>query len=346
MNIFGRNSPAARDVELLRQSKLFDREFYLELYPDVAAAGVDPARHYLEFGAAEGRRPHYAFDSDWYLSVNPDVKREGWNPLLHYLKKGAEQGRRAHKRTVVYTAITGFWDDLRSPAVIDPDIDYVVFADQHLPQVPKPWVRRSITRTFSDDRLTSRYSKITPHLHVPEYEISIWVDAAYQIRDIARGMETVSDDWTIAAFRHPVRDCAYAEAKEVIEAGHDRQENVDRVIAQLKKDGFATGAGLYENGLLLRRHHDPAVVRAMNQWWDLVSTGSHRDQISFNYCLWKNRVSCAILPGSSRRNQFALWMGHRPRNEAEARIRLIELEREIVELYRRTETREDQAVTA
>ena len=33
----------------------FDRNVYLELNPDVRAAGVDPAKHYLEFGKREGR---------------------------------------------------------------------------------------------------------------------------------------------------------------------------------------------------------------------------------------------------------------------------------------------------
>jgi hypothetical protein len=34
----------------------FDPERYLELNPDVKAAGVDPYRHYLQYGVAEGRR--------------------------------------------------------------------------------------------------------------------------------------------------------------------------------------------------------------------------------------------------------------------------------------------------
>lgn len=33
----------------------FDEEFYLRQYPDIAAAGVDPYRHFLDFGISEGR---------------------------------------------------------------------------------------------------------------------------------------------------------------------------------------------------------------------------------------------------------------------------------------------------
>ena len=35
----------------------FDPDWYLQVYPDVAAAGLDPRRHYLRWGRAEGRLP-------------------------------------------------------------------------------------------------------------------------------------------------------------------------------------------------------------------------------------------------------------------------------------------------
>jgi hypothetical protein len=47
--------------------KVFDAEFYLAKYPDVARAGVNPFRHYVEYGAAEGRKPHPLFDPEYYL---------------------------------------------------------------------------------------------------------------------------------------------------------------------------------------------------------------------------------------------------------------------------------------
>ena len=43
---------------LLKRSGLFDAEWYLRNNPDVASAGMDPLRHYVEFGAKEGRAPN------------------------------------------------------------------------------------------------------------------------------------------------------------------------------------------------------------------------------------------------------------------------------------------------
>jgi glycosyltransferase involved in cell wall biosynthesis len=93
----GRQGQLSRDEEqVCTQSRLFDREWYLQRNPDVAVSGVDPLTHYIRKGAAEGRDPHPLFDSDWYLQRNPDVAASGVNPLTHYIKKGAAEGRDPH----------------------------------------------------------------------------------------------------------------------------------------------------------------------------------------------------------------------------------------------------------
>jgi GT2 family glycosyltransferase len=82
-----------RDKHHLKQSCLFDVKWYVQTYPDVATAGVDPLTHYLQFGAAEGRDPNPYFDTDWYLKSNPDVDSAGINPLIHYIRHGAAEHR-------------------------------------------------------------------------------------------------------------------------------------------------------------------------------------------------------------------------------------------------------------
>ena len=82
-----------RHVAQITESGIFDTEWYLAQYPDVAEAGTDPVVHYLCFGASEGRDPSPLFDTDWYLTQYPDVARAGINPLVHYLCSGASEGR-------------------------------------------------------------------------------------------------------------------------------------------------------------------------------------------------------------------------------------------------------------
>jgi hypothetical protein len=62
------------EVEMIEKSGLFDREWYLARYPDVARTGLDPIYHYLHFGAAELRNPSLAFDTRNYLDLHPDLE--------------------------------------------------------------------------------------------------------------------------------------------------------------------------------------------------------------------------------------------------------------------------------
>jgi Rhamnan synthesis protein F len=87
----------ARSLKLIRTSPLFDQAWYLASYPEVAAAGVDPALHYLIRGAAEHRDPGPMFDTAWYLEYYCDVARAGINPLVHYIRYGVREGR--HRRS-------------------------------------------------------------------------------------------------------------------------------------------------------------------------------------------------------------------------------------------------------
>jgi hypothetical protein len=72
----------------IKRSGLFDAAFYLERYPDVRKAGIDPLRHYLRHGAAEGRKPHPLFEPDYYLARCPEARGSG-NPLVYFLGEGA-----------------------------------------------------------------------------------------------------------------------------------------------------------------------------------------------------------------------------------------------------------------
>ncbi len=109
---------------------LFDKEFYLANYPEIASQNLSAIEHYLTKGYLEGKNPNPLIDSKWYLltyanqmehvepladfvlggwkkgrNPNPlfdvdyylhtysDIKENGINPLFHYLKHGATEWR-------------------------------------------------------------------------------------------------------------------------------------------------------------------------------------------------------------------------------------------------------------
>jgi hypothetical protein len=73
---------------------VFDAGFYIEKYPDVGSAGMDPLFHYIRHGWREGRNPNPGFDTRYYLKRCPDLEPAGINPLYHFITTGLEQGIR------------------------------------------------------------------------------------------------------------------------------------------------------------------------------------------------------------------------------------------------------------
>lgn len=69
---------------------LFSTGFYLETYPDIADAGVNPLDHYIQYGARELRDPHPLIKASYILSQlkdEEDQKLASENPLRFYLDK-------------------------------------------------------------------------------------------------------------------------------------------------------------------------------------------------------------------------------------------------------------------
>ena len=78
---------------IIWRSGLFDKRYYLQNYPDVRRADVDPLTYFIEHGWKEGRNPSQKFDTKYYLETYPDVQEAGVNPLIHYLRHGKKESR-------------------------------------------------------------------------------------------------------------------------------------------------------------------------------------------------------------------------------------------------------------
>ncbi len=109
---------AERRVEgQLLSSGLFDRNWYLEQYPEVILTGCRPTYHWLNQGWGEGFNPHPAFDTTWYLSELKEELPDNTNPLLHYLDQGARMGIAPHP------LFDPAWYLRQSPGIADKDIN-------------------------------------------------------------------------------------------------------------------------------------------------------------------------------------------------------------------------------
>jgi lipopolysaccharide biosynthesis protein len=119
---------------LLKESGVFDAVYYCKTYPDIAAAGVDPLRHWIDTGVHEGRDPSAWFRTGFYMRVIRADWRAKVNPLVHYLLEGRERGLPTAPSARVGAAIVV--DDLYAPYVpLEARAEYV--------GETKPIVRRS-----------------------------------------------------------------------------------------------------------------------------------------------------------------------------------------------------------
>lgn len=75
------------DYILIKQSDLFNEQWYLTTYPDVKEHKADPILHYMTAGFYEGRNPGPDFSTNDYYNQHTDVKSQLLNPLVHYLKE-------------------------------------------------------------------------------------------------------------------------------------------------------------------------------------------------------------------------------------------------------------------
>jgi len=195
-------------------------------------------------------------------------------------------------KKVVYTCISGKYDTLQEPEFISEGFDYVCFTDQ--PFVSKVWKIREIPKEL--DGLSQvkkqRMIKINAHKYLSDYDFSVWVDANVLLKgDINEyiSKNCTEKDVSVWVGKHPQRDCIYKEGNVCIMLKKDTKENIDKQMDIYRKEGFPEHYGLPQTCIILRFHNDESCKKLMEAWAEQVKKYSHRDQLSFNYALWKNQ---------------------------------------------------------
>ncbi|MFE0558224.1 glycosyltransferase [Paenibacillus sp. NPDC058910] len=219
-------------------------------------------------------------------------------------------GTRNQRKNVIYTAITGNYDELQDPVQLSKHCDYYCFTDN--PQlISRTWNIIYLDKIFADTARQARWVKIMPHLLFPTYEHSVWVDGNIRIvGDIDRFILKHIGTSPLVFYKHSHRNCIYKEAEACIALKKDQEDIILKQAALYKNAGYPMNNGLIESGVILRRHNDPIVTRTMTTWWRQVIRFSKRDQISFNYVAWKNNVPFTSINDNIRNNEFFKWSKH------------------------------------
>ena len=187
-------------------------------------------------------------------------------------------------KLTVYTAIFGEYDSLKEPLFNDRNINYTCFTDSDLDS--KNWKIIKVNPDQATSRRQARKIKILSHKHV-KGDLTLWIDGTKYIKcNPIPYVKSILNTPDIYAPRHPIRNCLYDEADRCVEVGKAESIVARMQVDKYKNEGYPSNNGLVHTTVLLRRN--TVATRAFErQWWNELNWYTDRDQISFNYAIWK-----------------------------------------------------------
>ena len=221
-------------------------------------------------------------------------------------------------KKVIYTCLVGNYDVLRQPLAIDESYDYICFSNDIKEERVGVWQIRPIPFKHKDKARLSRYVKILPHRALEDYEWSLWMDANIQItkKEFYSIVDSkIAEGGKVYQVTHclPPCDCTYEEIKFAYLGGRSGLYKTFLQYWHLKRKGFPTHWGLFENNFILRKHLDPQVRKISEEWWAEFMKYTKRDQFNLMYVYWKNNLMPGLLfpPDHNTRNvDFLKWHFH------------------------------------
>ena len=206
-------------------------------------------------------------------------------------------------KKVIYTALVGNYDSLMQPSAVDPEFDYICFSDCIKGPKVGVWEIRPIPFTSPNSTRVARYAKLQPHVVLPEYEYSVWMDANILIKGeefYEKVNAKIAEGVKMAFVPHPSRDCVYEEIARCYRDVRIGFRDAVKQRRHLLEMGYPEHWGLMETGLILRRHNDPDVIRISNAWWEELQNYTFRDQLSQMPVCWKSGIRPELLLGEGK----------------------------------------------
>jgi hypothetical protein len=188
----------------------------------------------------------------------------------------------------------------------DPSVDYVCFTDD--PDLKSSVWRFVLVNSPAIDpaRLSKRYKQL-PHLFLPEYERSLYMDNTIRLKSSPSSIFDRFKDDQMVSLRHSERNCVYAEADAVKIRRYDDPEIIDRQMELYRSLGYPANNGLNTNPFLLRDHNSADMRNTCFEWHSQLLRFSKRDQLSWNFCAWITGFSPTSVDEDVRSNSIFDW---------------------------------------
>jgi hypothetical protein len=210
----------------------------------------------------------------------------------------------------VYTVLTGGYECLNEQAIAsESSLPFICLTDD--PDLTSDsWKIRQIEPTFATDPIRSqRDLKIRPHVHLPEFDQSLYIDNSVILKVRPETLfETFLADSSMAIPSHSFRETLLDEFLAIIQLGLD---DSSRVFEQINHYSLSDPALLnekpYWSAILLRDHHDTSVKKCAEIWAAHVFRYSRRDQLSINLAFRNAGLTPKAIDVENHESWFHNW---------------------------------------
>jgi hypothetical protein len=328
-----RKEADSKQIEKLRNHPHMPEDFdwrdYLYMNPILRDKGIDrevlAMRHWLKQGRRQGLL--YKVDETRVEEINvffpSKVKDLKDSTAFKEFSEEVKENTSKNKK-VVYTCISGKYDNLKEIHDYDDSWDYICFTNSVSPGFRGHWEVREIPPVLAglDQTRKARALKVLPHIFLKEYETSIWIDGTIEIMKSPSEfmMDNTSPSDILAISYHPDRCCVYEEKEACLRFSKDDPKILNKQVKKYKEEDYPENWGMVQSGIIYRKNL-PEVQEFCNLWWEQILRFSKRDQLSFNYVLWKNPIKIKPLkPSIICSSYFWLWT-HNDNEPRRAKIR-------------------------
>ena len=213
----------------------------------------------------------------------------------------------------VYTCITGNYDNLIEINNIEEGIDYICYTNNKEIK-SKTWKVEYI----QDDNLTNvqlaRKIKILGTPKLAKYDVVVWIDGRIyfekSIKDFIKEYVDLKN-YDLVGFKHFCRNSINNEMIANYEIEKIDITGLNKLDKFYKKEKFPDNCGLIETTLLFRNFNNTKLNKAMQDWFNMILEYSYRDQLSFNYVEWKNKLKVKYLDINIWDNEYFKFNLHR-----------------------------------
>ncbi|MBP3802723.1 MAG: DUF616 domain-containing protein [Oribacterium sp.] len=224
-----------------------------------------------------------------------------------------------NKKIALYTCITGNYEPLIEPAVIERDyIDYYYISEKapiHKTIYNFIDIKDILPKEVRDYIRQNRFCKILGCDIFKNYPYSIYIDGKVLVNGkLSKHLSNINDTGITLRKEEPPFDCIYKEAAwSMTEFAH--KELIRQQMQKYYNEGMPRHYGAFDCTCLIRDNQNEALKKVMLDWWNEVFNYSFRDQNSFTYALWKNGYrfdDIKAMPGTlNNDDDLLLIRGHR-----------------------------------